>query len=149
MSFKRNFWIIKSYRPKMKLVDVFRNPVVKALYDIRTSDDILVHPRARGMKAYLNIHASLDHTPEELKDMVWAEADEDGDFITEDPVLAFAITQELDKCGTLNNPNHPLKPPVKWELEKMSASIPTKEEVDKILKERKEKEELEASKAKK
>ena len=33
MSFKRDFWVIKSYRPNMKLVDIFRNPVVKALYE--------------------------------------------------------------------------------------------------------------------
>ena len=149
MSFKRDFWVIKSYRPNMKLVDIFRNPVVKALYEMRSSDEILTHPRARSMKAYLNVHGSLDHTEEEVKEMTWAQADQDGDFIVEDPVLAFAITQELEKCGTINNPFHPLKLPVKWELEKMSAPMPSKEEVAKILEERKEKEKLEASKAKK
>ena len=79
-------------------------------------------------------YASITIQEADRECMKVAQADEDGQFVTEDPVLAFKIAKLLDEAPPIR---HPITgKSVKYVLSKQSAEIPTAAEVAKILKER-------------
>lgn len=124
-------WIFHTHRPNMRIYDINRNAMIKTLMAAVEDDTIHDHPRARRFPAKFAAHLSLDHTPKEMEEMLVAMADEDGDFITKDPVVANLINKELEKSPEIN---HPLtKKAFKFELDKISPPVPTDEEVAKIL----------------
>ena len=138
MAIKTDAWIIHSFRPNMRIFDPMRNKTVRELYDAFENDTIDEHPKARKFDKKAVAYLSLDHTPAEIKGMLVAEADSDGDFVTKDPLVAYLIKMELERAPQIN---HPLtKKPVRFEMDKTSPDVPSESEYKKLLAERSKKE---------
>jgi hypothetical protein len=134
---KSNLWTFRTYRPWMKIWDTMRNPKAKRLFEAYENDTIENEALAKKFDKKHLAYASLDFNPanlNETRQYVVAEADVDGDFITDDPLTARRIYIEVE---TLPLINHPVtKKPVKYELDKSSPPVPSEEECNKILAER-------------
>jgi len=125
----------------MKVMDPMLNKTVRELYAIRDDVDALdADSRVRKHASKSTSYACLEHSEAEKKGMILAQADQDGDFIIDDPITAYLVVQSLERGLTINKPNSIMKEPVKYELGKFSAPIPTEQEFNKLMKERLEKE---------
>jgi hypothetical protein len=126
----------------MKLFDPMRNKTVRELFEAFENDTIDDHPKARKFDKKHAAYLSLDHSPKEIKEMLVAEADEDGDFATQDPCVAYLIVEQLKTGPEIN---HPLtKKAVRYEVDKTSPPIPSKAEYEKLMSERAKKDGKEA-----
>lgn len=129
-----NFWEIESFRPGMKIMDSMRNKEVRELLQAWKDGSIRTDDRAITMARKQVAHLSLDYSKEYEDETTVITADENGTFVTDDPIIAFQIVSLLEKAPPLN---HPLtKKEVRYELGKRNPPMPSKEEVAKILAEK-------------
>lgn len=133
MSFKREIWILNSYRPGMKIMDAMRNKKVQA--SLKAYLEGAEDPYKAETRNFVNqevAHLQLKHDAKEMKEMVIAEADDKGRFVTEDPILARTIYDLLMDSIEINNPNPPYQG-VKCDIDDYSPAIPTDAEIVKLL----------------
>lgn len=129
-------WAIQCYRPNMVIMDSMRDPLSKDLKEHSNDRDyIATHRESKDHKRPALSWASLDLTPEEMENMVVARANAEGLFMTEDPVEAYLIVKELEKALPVNAEDLK-KSRVTFKVEPLSDPIPTKEQIDKLLRER-------------
>lgn len=134
MSLTRSVWVIESFRPGMRIIDSTRNKYVRELLEAYENDTIDDHPKAKKMGKKHVAALSLDHNDKEKAEMVVATADDQGKFVTDDPVVAYNVHKLLMSSFEIN---HPLsRKAVKCEVDRLSPPIPTEAEVAKILKDR-------------
>lgn len=131
-------WMIHTYRPHMKIMDVFKHPLTRDLYEKRFDyDAIQNHNATRGHANKINSYACLELDASERKQLVLVEADGLGNITTESPVVAFLVAEELKTMGVINKPDMN-RTPVQFELNPLSAPLPSEEEIKKLLAEQTE-----------
>ena len=130
-----NPFIIHTFRPGMKFVNPLLDPHTARLKSLVGTDEIYTDPMCRTFDNKNAAYLSLKLTDEQAEKTVWCQADEDGDVITDDPVIAFNVIQELEKAQPINHPSK-IGKSVKWEASKLSRKMPSKEDVEKILRSR-------------
>lgn len=139
-------WLIHSYRPLMLIHDSTLHELTRELKEKRLDPDAL--DECRQIKLHQNkgnSWACLELQEEERNQMKVIRADANGDFLVkDDPVLAYQIVEMLKNGPEINKPDM-RRTPVRYELDPLSDPLPTKEEVEKLLAERKKKVEKKAS----
>jgi hypothetical protein len=131
---REGLWVIDSFRSNFLIWDSMQHKLTRELLEQYENDTIDSNLKVKKMDNKHLAYASITIQEADRECMKVAQADEDGQFVTEDPVLAFKIAKLLDEAPAIR---HPITgKSVKYVLSKQSAEIPTAAEVAKILKER-------------
>lgn len=140
-------YMISSFRPNMVMHDSMRHAETKELKTRRLDRDFMKnHPMTQGHTAFMHSWACQDFDPEVNKEMEIIRADKNGNFFTDDPMLAFYIVDQLEKGIEVNMPDQN-KTPAKYKISEQSSPLPTRAEYDAYVAAQREKAEK-ASKAK-
>lgn len=126
-------YFIHTYRPNMKFMDPTLDPTTARLKSMVGSDELYKDPACRTFNAKNSSWLSLDLTEDQVKSTIWAEADNDGDIVTDDPIVAYQVIKALEKCGPIKHPFKPAAAPIKYEVDKISKPLPTEAEYKKAL----------------
>lgn len=134
----RDVWVIDSFRPNFLIWDSLQHKATRELLEAfknETIDDIK-NSEIRKMDKKALAYAALDYSSDksEWESMKVIQADAEGQFETDDPVMAYKIYKALEAAPPIQHPIT-LKP-VKFVLDRRSPAIPTKDEVAKILADR-------------
>lgn len=134
----RDVWVFDSFRPNFLIWDSLQHKATRELleaYKNETIDDIK-NSEIRKMDKKALAYAALDYTSDksEWESMKVIQADAEGQFETDDPVMAYKIHKALSEAPMIKHPV--TMQPVKFVVDRRSPAIPTKDEVAKILTDR-------------
>lgn len=121
------WWIIHTGRPFCKLLDPMLDKESKSVQEAveNGSESVADHKLCKKLKTLDYPVENLPYNEKRIKTQCFAEADKNGDFITNDPVLVRKIWAEVQKMPPVDTPfERGLKP----NLDPMCHEIPSGED---------------------
>jgi len=110
---KLSVWIIHTGRPGYKIMLPELDPETKRVMEAKVNGKLESDPFAKTLARKNVAVESIEYDPEREKSMLWAQADEYGDFILENGVEAALVWDKVKK-----------DPPPKATLDPRSPELP-------------------------